>query len=409
MSQKISPVGLPYTDNSPDASPMGSSETATAPENPTSAPVESTADAPEKPGEPTELTAEQDAPEPTAPSQEPELPAEDKSAKDKPAPEAATAPQAEEATAQNENGSPDESDGTEQAEPSPAENMPAKAGESPMVPPPPAPPAPPEPPTPDPDPEPEDEPLTLIGHLSELRHRLTRMVIGIIAGFFICWQFAEPAYALLAGPLRAVLPEGSTLIYTGPASAFFVYMKVALVMAIFGTSPYLFYQIWAFVAPGLYKEEQNAILPVALFSAFFFLCGASFCYLLVFPIAFDFFMGFATPDIRPMISIDEYFSFALKMLIAFGLVFEMPLFSYFLSKMRLLTPAFMRKNRKYAILIIFIVAAVLTPPDVFSQTLMAIPMLLLYEVSIYVSIIASKKARPLKSDKTTNPENPETA
>ena len=127
------------------------------------------------------------------------------------------------------------------------------------------------------------------------------------------------------------------------------------------------------------------------FSAFFFLAGASFCYFLVFPIAFQFFMGFATDVIVPMISVEEYLSFALKLLIAFGLVFEMPLFAYFLAKMGLLTPDMMRNQRKYAILAIFIVAAILTPPDVFSQCLMAAPMLVLYEVSIYVAASARKK------------------
>ena len=127
------------------------------------------------------------------------------------------------------------------------------------------------------------------------------------------------------------------------------------------------------------------------FSSIFFLSGAAFCFFLVFPIAFKFFMGFATETIVPMISVEEYLSFALKLLIAFGLVFEMPLFAYLLSRFGILTPEFMRRTRRYAILLIFIVAAILTPPDVFSQCLMALPMLLLYEVSIYVSAMAYKK------------------
>lgn len=242
-----------------------------------------------------------------------------------------------------------------------------------------------------PAPPPNEEPMTLIGHLNELRRRLTRVVIMVLVGFIACYGVAEPLYAWLSEPLKAALPEGSKLIYTSPQGAFFVYLKVALVTSIFATSPFTFYQLWAFIAPGLYKEEKQAIAPLAFFSAFFFLAGASFCYFLVFPIAFRFFMGFATDVIVPMISVEEYLSFALKLLIAFGLVFEMPLFAYFLAKMGLLTPDMMRRQRKYAVLAIFVAAALLTPPDVFSQCLMAAPMLLLYEASIYVAAVSRKK------------------
>ena len=179
-------------------------------------------------------------------------------------------------------------------------------------------------------------------------------------------------------------------------------MKVALVASLFGTSPITFYQVWAFIAPGLYKEEKRAVLPLAFFSSIFFIAGAAFCFFMVFPIAFKFFMGFATDTIVPMISVEEYLGFALKLLIAFGVVFEMPLFAYFLSRFGILSPDFMRRQRRYAILLIFIVAAILTPPDVFSQCLMALPMFLLYEVSIYVSAMAYPKK---KEDKAEEPED----
>ena len=248
----------------------------------------------------------------------------------------------------------------------------------------------------------EDEaPMSLMGHLNELRRRLFRMVIIVILGFVAFYGVAEYLYAYLSAPLQAQLPEGSKLIYTSPAGAFFTYMKVALVASLFGTSPITFYQVWAFIAPGLYKEEKRAVLPLAFFSSVFFIAGAAFCFFTVFPIAFKFFMGFATDTIVPMISVEEYLGFALKLLIAFGVVFEMPLFAYFLSRFGILSPDFMRRQRRYAILLIFIVAAILTPPDVFSQCLMAIPMLLLYEVSIYVSAIAYKK----KEHKAEAPED----
>lgn len=238
--------------------------------------------------------------------------------------------------------------------------------------------------------EPEENQMPLLSHLSELRLRLTRIVIVVLIGFIGFYGISELAYTYLAEPLTRFLPEGSTLIYTSPQGAFFTYLKVALMLSILGTSPYSFYQIWAFIAPGLYKEEQKAVLPLAFFSAFFFLGGAAFCYVTVFPIAFKFFMGFATDMVRPMISVEEYLSFALKLIIAFGLVFEMPLFSYFLARLRLITPEGMRRYRKYAILVIFITAAILTPPDVFSQVLMAIPMMFLYEVSIYITKVAGR-------------------
>ena len=256
--------------------------------------------------------------------------------------------------------------------------------------------------------EEEDAPMTLMGHLNELRRRLFRMVIIVILGFVAFYGVAEPLYGFLSAPLKAQLPEGSKLIYTSPAGAFFTYMKVALVASLFGTSPFSFYQIWAFIAPGLYKEEKRAVLPLAFFSSIFFIAGASFCFFMVFPIAFKFFMGFATDTIVPMISVEEYLGFALKLLIAFGVVFEMPLFAYFLSRFGILTPSFMRRQRRYAILLIFIVAAILTPPDVFSQCLMAIPMLLLYEVSIYVSAMAYKEKDKKKAE-DADEEEEETA
>ena len=247
----------------------------------------------------------------------------------------------------------------------------------------------------DDDDEPEgaedDVPMSILGHLNELRRRLFRIVIIVVLGFVAFYGVSEQLYAFLSAPLQACMPEGSKLIYTSPQGAFFTYMKVALVASLFGTSPFSFYQLWAFIAPGLYREEKRAVLPLAFFSSIFFLAGAAFCFFLVFPIAFQFFMGFATDTIVPMISVEEYLSFALKLLLAFGLVFEMPLFAYFLSRFGILTPDLMRRSRRYAILAIFIVAAILTPPDVFSQCLMALPMLVLYEVSIYVSAKPTRK------------------
>ncbi len=253
----------------------------------------------------------------------------------------------------------------------------------------------------------EEEPMTLLDHLKELRRRLTRVVLVILVGFFACYPLSELAYNYLSLPLQINLPEGSSLIYTSPAGAFFVYLKISLVLSFFLSSPFSFYQVWAFVAPGLYKEEKLVLMPLAFFSAFFFLSGAAFCYFLVFPIAFEFFMGFATDTIIPMISIEEYLSFVLKLLLAFGLVFEMPLFAFFLARMGLITVERMRKWRKYAILMMFILAAILTPPDVFSQTLMALPMMVLYEISVLIVATIEKKKIKEKAQNEAEENNAE--
>ncbi|MEG2173598.1 MAG: twin-arginine translocase subunit TatC [Desulfovibrionaceae bacterium] len=243
------------------------------------------------------------------------------------------------------------------------------------------------------DSPPETKAMTLMDHLNELRVRLVRSAIAITLAFMACYSWSEEIFGQLMRPLIKALPPNSKLIFTALPEAFFVYMQVGLVAALFLASPYLFYQIWGFIAPGLYDEEKKHAIPLALFSAFFFLLGAVFCYLVVFPFSFTFFMGFATDDIIPMPSLSEYLGFALKMLIAFGLIFEMPLFTFFLSRMGIVTAAAMRRVRRYAILAIFIVAAILTPPDVMSQMLMAIPMLLLYELSIFIAVAFGKKPK----------------
>ena len=237
----------------------------------------------------------------------------------------------------------------------------------------------------------EERPMTLLEHLGELRRRLVRGFLAILIGFFACYGFAQQLFYYLSLPLLKVMPADSKFIYTGVAEGFFVDMKVAFVAGVFVACPFLFYQIWAFIAPGLYEEEKKYIIPLALSSALFFVLGGVFCYFGVFPFAFEFFMSYSTDNIVAMLSINEYLSFALKMVLAFGLIFEMPLFSFFLARMGIITAQKMRDVRKYAVLAIFVVAAILTPPDVFSQLMMAGPMLVLYEVSIWVAALVGKK------------------
>ena len=233
--------------------------------------------------------------------------------------------------------------------------------------------------------------MGLLDHLDELRKHLFRCAIAAFIGFVACYAFAERMFELLMRPLTPLLPENTHLIFTSLPEGFFTYLKLAAVAGIFLTSPYIFYEIWLFVAPGLYKHERKWILPIAFFSAFFFTAGALFGYLVVFPFAFKFFISFTTELIRPMPSLREYLSFTIKMLIAFGVAFELPLFIFFLARFGIVTSSGLRKKRKYAILFAFIVSAVLTPPDVVSQSLMAGPLILLYELGIWVAYVFGKK------------------
>ncbi|MCX5850444.1 MAG: twin-arginine translocase subunit TatC [Deltaproteobacteria bacterium] len=237
-----------------------------------------------------------------------------------------------------------------------------------------------------------DEKMPLVSHLEELRARLMRIAIVLIVGFVLCYQWSEKLFETMARPLIEALPGGSTMIFTSPTEAFFIYMKVAFFAAIFITSPYWLFQIWRFTSPGLYKSEKKHVLPFIVVSSMLFITGVLFAYFVVFPMAFRFLLSYASDLIRPMISIREYLSLVLRFMLAFGVIFELPVFMYFLAKIGVVNAAFLVSKRRYAILIIFIVAAVLTPgPDVVSQILMAIPLLILYEISIVVVRFTAKK------------------
>ncbi|WP_291332911.1 twin-arginine translocase subunit TatC [Desulfovibrio sp.] len=245
----------------------------------------------------------------------------------------------------------------------------------------------------------DDRPMGLMDHLSELRGRLVRCCLAVMVGFMACWAVVDPIFDALVDPLLKVLPEGSHAIYTTLPEGFFTRMHISFVAGVFVSSPVIFYQVWSFIAPGLYEEEKRHILPVAFMSAFFFISGGAFCYFVVFPNAFAFFVSYATDSIVAMPKISDYLSFVLKLILAFGLVFEMPLFAFFLARMGIITAELMRRVRRYAILGIFIVAAILSPPDVVSQLLMAAPMLVLYEISIYVAVAFGKKP-PTEDDES---------
>lgn len=239
---------------------------------------------------------------------------------------------------------------------------------------------------------PVDEKLPLTAHLEELRKRVMRVLVVVGLGFGVCYTFKDWSFEVVTKPLVEVLPQNSSLIYTGLPEAFFIHMKIAFFVSLFLTSPYTLYQIWKFISPGLYAKEKKYVVPFVISSTLLFVGGVLFGYFIALPPAFKFFVSFTTDALKPMVSFREYLGLTLKFLLAFGISFEMPVFIFFLTKLGTVNAAMLSRQRRYAILMIFIAAAVLTPsPDVLSQILMAGPLLLLYEFSIIVSKIAGRK------------------
>jgi sec-independent protein translocase protein TatC len=230
-----------------------------------------------------------------------------------------------------------------------------------------------------------DVQMPLTAHLEELRWRLIKSLAAVAVAFVATYNLADPLFVFLTAPLQAQNP--GQLIGTGVTEAFFTKMKVAFIAAIFVASPVLFFQAWKFVAPGLYDREKRYVRPFVFFATVFFLSGAAFCYWVVFPVGYQFFLGqFESIGVSPQIRISEYLTFSARMLLAFGATFELPVITFFLARMGLVTHKGMLGYSRYAVLIIFIVAGVLTPgPDVASQLLMAGPLLVLYAVSIGVA------------------------
>jgi len=238
----------------------------------------------------------------------------------------------------------------------------------------------------------EEHKMSLTEHLIELRKRLIRSVIILGIGFGVCYYYKDWIFDIITQPLTQVLPKNSYLIYTGLTEAFFVYMKLAFFASLIITSPFILYQIWKFISPGLLPKEKKYVVPFVLSSSLLFIGGILFGYFIVLPPAFEFFVSFNNKYLQAMISFKDYLSLFVTFLLGFGLSFELPIFIFFLTKLGIVNAKMLSKQRKYAILVIFIVAAILTPsPDALSQILMAIPLLFLYEVSIFVARFAEKK------------------
>ena len=231
----------------------------------------------------------------------------------------------------------------------------------------------------------KDEKQSFLGHLEELRRRLVVCAIAIGIGFVISYIFSKQLFSFLILPLTEVLPADSHLIFTSLPEMFIAYVKVALIAGITLAIPIIFYELWMFLAPALYQGEKRYLIPFVLFSSILFAAGALFGYFVVFPYGFKFFISFATEDIQALPSVKQYFSFTIRLLLAFGLVFELPVVVFFMTKIGLITPDSMKRFRKFAILGSFIMAAILTPPDAATQIMMALPIIILYEVSIIIS------------------------
>jgi len=240
----------------------------------------------------------------------------------------------------------------------------------------------------------DEKKLPLTTHLQELRKRLILSFIAVGGCFALCYTFAEKIFDILAAPLLEMMPEGGSLIFTSVAEAFFTYMKVAFIAGLILASPFVLYQIWAFVAPGLYRHEKKYVVPFVLAGSFFFALGIFFGYYVALPVGFKFLLGFATDFIKPLPSMKEYLSFSIKFLLAFGLVFEFPVVLVLLARIGVVDAKTLARQRKYAILLIFVFAAIVTPPDIVSQVIVALPMIGLYELSILLSKLFGKKSPP---------------
>jgi len=241
------------------------------------------------------------------------------------------------------------------------------------------------------DPETELPKMSFLDHLEELRRRLLIASGAVVVGFFLCWAFAEPIFGILQQPLTKFLPEGDKLAYTRLTAPFFLYMKVAFFTGLFVASPVILLQLWLFVAPGLYKRERRLAAPFIIFGTLFFILGGYFGYRFLLPATCSFFVE-TGKQFKQMVTVDDYFSFASTIIMATGIVFETPIIIFFLARLGIVTPAFLMQKFKYAIVLSFVIAAVVTPtPDMVTQAALAVPMILLYLIGVGVAFLFGKK------------------
>ena len=239
-----------------------------------------------------------------------------------------------------------------------------------------------------------DGEMPLVAHLAELRTRLLRCVLAVLVIFAGLFYFAQKIYTLVSAPLRQYLPEGATMIATDVASPFLTPFKLTMIVALFLAMPVILFQIWGFIAPGLYRHEKRIAVPLLVSSILLFYAGMAFAYFLVFPIIFHFFASVTPEGVAMMTDISSYLDFIMTLFFAFGVAFEIPVAVVLLVWIGVVEVAYLRKIRPYVIIGCFVVGMVLTPPDIFSQTLLAVPMWLLFELGILAgSLIRSRRGQ----------------
>ena len=253
----------------------------------------------------------------------------------------------------------------------------------------------------------ENSKLPLKEHLSELRKRILISLAALFTAFLFIFNYSEELFNILVFPLKSeikldianpfihiVHKTPVSLVFLAPAEAFWMHMKVSFMASFIFVLPVIFYQLWKFISPGLLAKEKKYLIPFLFSSTILFLAGALFCFVIILPFAMTFLLGYKTGSITPMISVGSYVDFCMKLILAFGAIFELPLAIIFLAKFGIVSPGGLAKNRKYAILFSFVAAAALTPtPDAFNQTLMAVPIIILYEIGILLSMIIYRKKK----------------
>lgn len=251
-------------------------------------------------------------------------------------------------------------------------------------------------------PAPPPDRLSVVSHLEELRSRLVKASLAILVGFGVCYWQVQPIFRWIVRPLRELMPD-SPLVMLKLTEAFMTYLKLALWAGLLVASPVVLYQLWAFVAPGLYRHEKRLIAPLVIVSTILFVLGTAFTYYLVLPFAFKYLiLEFATGDVQATLSMSSYVSSTCLFMATFGLIFQIPLLMLLLARMGLVKGSTLAKNRKYVLLASFVVGAVLSPPDILSQTMVSLPLFLLFEVSIWI-IRVQDLLRRRKSQAPGNP------
>jgi sec-independent protein translocase protein TatC len=242
-----------------------------------------------------------------------------------------------------------------------------------------------------PPPAPELPRMSLIEHLEELRKRIIWSLVGVAVAFFPCWEYAKEIFGFLVAPLQKLLPPGTKLAFLGLTDPFLMYFKVAALAALFIASPFVLFQAWRFISPGLYPRERRYALPFVLVTTFFFLAGGAFGYYVAFPAAAQFLLGIGADQLTPVITVTTYFSFLMTIILGLGLMFELPVIIFLLSVLGVVTPRFLMRQFRWAVVIIFTVAAIVTPtPDIFNQCVFAIPGVALYLLGVGAAALATR-------------------